>query len=120
MGSNAKTDLGGSTGNAVRTMVKLGEPTIFMSVVGEDPCGKRYCEEMHQMGFRELSKILIFTTIRILCLATPDGEDRFSTFIKIADGILNPRLSFFKMRNESISSHFYSEKRPILSKRALS
>jgi len=77
MRSNPKIALGGSAGNTVRTMAKLGVQSNFMSFVGEDLYGKRYCDEMQEMGIPGIVRDPDFTTIRILCLITPEGERTF-------------------------------------------
>lgn len=72
-----KTGLGGSAGNTVRAMAKLGIPSLFTSLVGNDPSGDRYCEEMKAMGISGIVRDPDFTTVRILALVTPDGERTF-------------------------------------------
>src|SRR5271154_1225372 len=96
MGSNLKTTLGGSAGNTVRTMAKLGVPSIFTSLVGEDLYGKRYYEEMHEMGISGIVRDPNFTTIRILCLITPEGERTFLHSYRAIGWNFKPTLEHFQ------------------------
>lgn len=96
IGSNPKTALGGSAGNTVRTMAKLGERSIFISLVGEDLHGKRYCEEMHEMGISGIIRDPDFTTICILCLITPEGERTFLSTCKPIGWNFKPALEHFQ------------------------
>jgi sugar/nucleoside kinase (ribokinase family) len=96
MGPNPKITLGGSAGNTVRTMAKLGVPSTFTSLVGEDLYGKRYCEEMHEMGISGIVRDPNFKTIRILCLITPEGERTFLHAYKAIGWSFKPNLDHFQ------------------------
>lgn len=95
LGPTLKTALGGSAGNTVRTMARLGVSSTFISQVGEDSDGDRYIEEMRERGILGIMQDPDFTTIRILCLVTPDGE---RTFLHAHDDIgwsFNPAPELF-------------------------
>ncbi len=96
MRSNPKIALGGSAGNAVRTMAKLGVQSTFMSFVGEDLYGKRYCDEMQGMGIPGIVSDPDFTTIRILCLITPEGERTFLHSHKAVGWNFKPSLEHYQ------------------------
>ncbi len=96
MVSDPKIALGGSAGNTVRTMAKLGVDSTFMSTVGEDPYGERYCDEMQEMGISGIVKDPDFKTIRILCLITPEGERTFLHSHKAVGWNFKPSLEHFQ------------------------
>ena len=73
----SKMTPGGSAGNTIRALSKLGVSCLFASHVGDDPSGAHYCREMHGMGIKGVEKDPNFQTIQILCLITPDGERTF-------------------------------------------
>ena len=96
IGSDLKTTLGGSAGNTVRTMARLGVQSIFTSLVGEDLYGRRYYEEMDEMGISGIVRDPDFSIIRILCLITPEGERTFLHSHKNIGWNFTPTLEDFQ------------------------
>jgi sugar/nucleoside kinase (ribokinase family) len=96
LGPNLKTALGGSAGNTVRAIHKLGVQTTFTSTVGIDFHGMRYCQEMDELGISGIVKDPDFKTIRILCLVTPEGERTFLHTHKITSWNFSPAFEHFQ------------------------
>lgn len=90
-----KTAPGGSAGNTLRALAKLGMPCQFSTHVGDDPSGDCFCKEMGQLGIAGIVKDPEFSTMRILCLITPDGERTFLYCHKIHDWDVVPAAENF-------------------------
>jgi sugar/nucleoside kinase (ribokinase family) len=92
--STLKTCPGGSAGNTVRALAKLGVPCAFSSYVGEDDYGNAFCQEMDKLHIGGVHKTREFSTICILCLVTPDGERTFLHAHKTKDWDEVPREEY--------------------------
>jgi len=80
-GGKAVQVAGGSAGNTIFGLAKLGVPTSFLGKVGKDPTGEFYTRRLAELGgetrnFRYSDGVY---TGRCLCIVTPDSERTMRT-----------------------------------------
>ncbi len=75
---------GGAAANTIHGLAKLGVTTGFLGVVGSDPMGHRFREDMESAGVRTHLALGEQETGRAVVLVSPDSERTFATFLGAA------------------------------------
>lgn len=65
---------GGSAANTAYTLAKLGARVAFLGLIGEDPTGRFFAEELVAAGITVLPPTPRHRTVEVFTLLTPDGE----------------------------------------------
>lgn len=75
---------GGSAGNTISALSRLGISTSFIGILGEDEYGDRYYKSMSQIGVNPLFGRRNEPTGFCTCFVTPDGERTMATHLGAA------------------------------------
>lgn len=73
-GKQPKIATGGSCGNTLRGLTKLGCRCAQAGTVGQDSMGSHYIESLEKIGMTSLLIPVSKPTSLVLCLVTPDGQ----------------------------------------------
>lgn len=86
---------GGSGGNTIRGLARLGHHCAQVGKIGEDAMGKIYLEQMQALNIDTSCLISSKTpTAQALCLITPDGERTMRSFLGAAQEMSAADLHF--------------------------
>ena len=83
-GSPYSLSLGGSAGNTVRAMARLGTEVGFIGKVGEDTTGEFYIEALRNLGVEPFILASEYPSGKCLSLISPDGERTLVTHLGAA------------------------------------
>lgn len=75
---------GGSAGNTISALARLGISTSFIGILGSDEYGDRYYNSMSQIGVAPLFSRRQEPTGFCTCFVTPDGERTMATHLGAA------------------------------------
>lgn len=76
--------LGGSAGNTIRALAKLGAQTAFIGKVGNDETGDFYLQALRNLGVEPVVMRGKTDSGRCVSLITPDGERTMATYLGAA------------------------------------
>lgn len=89
---------GGSCANMIKGLASLGEECAFLSQVGSDAMGEHFTQYMRKLGIATLFSKSEYSTSRVLCLITPDGQRTMRFYVGCSKEISNTYLQpdYFK------------------------
>ncbi|MBO7197177.1 MAG: adenosine kinase [Tidjanibacter sp.] len=76
--------LGGSAGNTIRCMARLGAEVGYIGKVGKDSTGHFYEQALENLGIRPYVALGVNRSGRCLSLVSPDGERTMVTYLGAA------------------------------------